>query len=176
MMTMSQPWGALAFRHIPSELCGVIVGQQPNANPVDHAASSTRARAGTIGSQHGKRFDKRDQARASRAEAHPRQGHREREAACKAFTGSVGGVRAAAESEWAWRLREIPEAACTPLRRLDRRCRLRGASGPSKTANILVATRHGARTASADARWIGRSGTSASLKFGRRRRTAGVGR
>src|SRR5450755_4652656 len=91
-----------------AELCGVhVVGQQPNAKPVDRAASRTRASAGTIRSHHGGRFKGCRQAHAPRAEAHPRQGHRKREAAWKALTSKVVGVRAAAESEWARRPREI---------------------------------------------------------------------
>jgi hypothetical protein len=99
--------GRIGFPPYPPELCGVhIVGQQPNAKPVDRAACSTRASAGTIGSQHGGRFEKRCQARAPWAETHPCQGHCERETAWKTLTGEVVGIRAAIESQWTWRLGE----------------------------------------------------------------------
>ena len=67
------------------------------------APSGARTGAGTILGQHRRRFEKCDQTRASRTEAHSRQGHCERETAWNALTGEVVGIRSAIESQWAWR-------------------------------------------------------------------------
>ena len=50
LMTMSQPWGALAFRHILRNSAAFMsLASSRTPNTVDRAAGSTRASSGTIG-------------------------------------------------------------------------------------------------------------------------------